>query len=119
MSLGRFLLAKERLPQKDFCPLSPKDFCPLSGWVGEAASGFGEGHFPGLVAAASLAAGDRGPRISIGDVAEVALANLVRSDANLDSVNYGQLRLMTFYLDGQVFSLFLYGCSYQIAPLGP
>ena len=34
------------------------------------------------------------------DVAEVALANLVRSDANLHTVKFGQLRLMTFYLDG-------------------
>ncbi len=87
------------------------------GWGG--ASGFGEGHFPGLVAAVSRAAGDGGPGIHIGDVAEVVLANLVRSDANLHSVNFGQLRLMTFYLDGQVFPLFLNGCSYQIAPLGP
>jgi len=83
------------------------------------ASGLGEGHFPGLVAASALSAGDGGPRISIGDVAEVALANLVRNDANLHSVNFGQLRLMILYLDGQVFPLFLYGCSYQIAPLGP
>ena len=96
-----------------------KDFCPLSGGVGEAASGFGEGYFPGLAAAASLAAGDGGPRISIGNVAEVALANLVRSDTKLHSVNFGQFRLMTFYFDGQVFPLFLHGCSYQIAPLGP
>ena len=74
---------------KRLLSLFKKDFCPLSGRVGEAASGFGEGHFPGLVAAASLAAGDGGPRISIGDVAEVALANLVRSDAKLHSVNFG------------------------------
>ena len=87
MSLGRFLLAKERLPQKDFCPLS----CPLSGGVGEAASGFGEGYFPGLVVTAALAAGDGGPRINIGDVAEVARANLVRSDAKHHSVNFGGL----------------------------
>ena len=83
MSLGRLLLAKERLPQKDFCP--------LSGGVGKAASGFGEGYFPGLVVTAALAAGDGGPRINIGDVAEVALANLVRSDAKHHSVNFGGL----------------------------
>ncbi len=106
MSLGRF-------------PLATKDFCPFSGRVEEAASGLGEGRFPGLGAAASFATGDGGPRISIGDVAEVALANLVRSDAKLHSVNFGQIRLMTFYLDGQAFPLFLHGCSYQIAPLGP
>ncbi len=68
-----------------------KDFCPLSGGASEAASGFGEGYFPGLVVTAALAAGDGGPRINIGDVAEVALANLVRSDAKHHSVNFGGL----------------------------
>lgn len=56
--------------------------------VGDALGGFGEGHFPGLFAAASLSASDGGPRISVGDVAEVALANLVRGDVNLHSVNF-------------------------------